>query len=348
MPELAFYKKLKDICAELQMKPEDLLLIMTMESGISSSARNPGSNASGLIQFMPSTLKNMGWTQGHDKFREMDAVSQLDYVKTYVQNLMKANGGPFQSAARCYVAVLYPVALGLPGVRNENMSTPILSASGEVPKYKGISASSVAKAYDQNKGLDGDKDGVITYGDLNRKMDGLRRHPKFIEAMNSMKAVGVGTPEPTTDAITSTDKLPPEPKPESSPMSFLKNIFDGLKQMWSTFSDDDYGTYIIKVAGETEDEVLEYSRIIQNSIESELECKVSINHHGLNSEIIVNCEYDKNYEQFVKEVNAYFTEEFNQKYGTNVSYELSKFAASTLPAVNSYKLENAYLAFRKK
>ena len=347
MPDLAFYKKLKNICSELQMKPEDLLLIMTMESGISGTARNSGTNASGLIQFMPNTLKNMGWTQGHDKFREMDATNQLDYVKSYVQNLMKANGGPFQSAARCYVAVLYPVALGLPGVRNENMSTPIMSASGEVPKYKGISPGSVAKAYDQNKGLDADKDGVITYGDLNRKMDGLRRHPKFLEAMESMKAVGAN-PGPATDPILSSDKAPPDPKPESSPMSFLSNIFDGLKQMWTTFSSNDFGTYIVKISGETENEVLEYARLIQNSVEEELKCKADINHLGTEAEIMVNCEYSRDYEEFVKQINAYFSEEFNSKYGTDVSYKLSKFASSSLPPVNSYKLENAYLAFRKK
>jgi len=346
---LEFYKKLVQICSELQMKPEALLLIMKLESGISPTAHNPAGNASGLIQFMPSTLKNMGYTDGHEKFRTLDAVTQLDYVKSYIEQNMKLNGGPFKSAARCYVSIFFPVALGLPGVQREDFSTPIVSADGAQPKYKSVSPSFVAKAYAQNKGLDTDKDGVITYGDLDRKLQSLANNKDYIEAVQSLRAVNGGSMEEATDKVLDTeDRFNPPVKEKNSPSAFLSKIFSGLKSMWSAFASQEYGTYIVKVAGNTEQEVLEYSRIVQFAIEEQLKCKAPINYQDLHSEILVNCEYNQDYETFVKQINAYFQEEFNKKYGTQIITSLAKFGSATLPEANFYKIENAYLYFRKK
>src|ERR1700686_4094058 len=112
-----FYKKLLEISSEVQMKPEDLLNVMAVESGIDPTAHNQNGNASGLIQFMPSTLKNLGYQGSHADFRKLSSVDQLDYVKKYVLDNMKYNGGPFTSAAQYYVANFLPVALKLPGVQ---------------------------------------------------------------------------------------------------------------------------------------------------------------------------------------------------------------------------------------
>lgn len=349
MLNLEFYKKLTKICSELQMKPEDLLLIMKLESGISPTAHNPSGNASGLIQFMPSTLKNMGYTDGHEKFRTLDAIAQLDYVKAYIEQNMKLNGGPFKSAARCYVSIFFPVALGLPGIQREDMSTPIVSADGTQPKYKSVSPSFIAKAYAQNKGLDTDKDGIISYGDLDRKLQSLKNNKDYVEAVQSLRAVSGGTPEEATDKMLDTqDKFNPENSKKDA-ATFLSKLFDGLKSMWGAFAANDiYGTYIIKVAGNTEQEVLEYSRIIQRSVEEQLNCKASINYSNLQSEILINCDYDVDYETFVKQINAYFQEEFNKKYSTNITTSLAKFGTGILPEANYHKIENAYLFFRKK
>lgn len=329
------------------MKPEDLLLIMKLESGISPTAHNPAGNASGLIQFMPSTLKNMGYTDGHEKFRTLDAVQQLDYVKAYIEQNMKMNGGPFKSAARCYVSIFFPVALGLPGVQREDMSTPIVSADGSQPKYKSVSPSFVAKAYSQNKGLDTDKDGIITYGDLDRKLSGLKNNKDYVQAVQSLRAVSGGVSEEATDKVTdTTDVVNPEGK--HSPNNFLVKILNGLKSMWNVFAVDVYGTYIIKIAGDSEQEVLEYSRIIQSSVEDQLKCKTFVGYKDHQAEILVDCEYDADYETFIKQINAYFQEEFNKKYSTNISVDLKKFGSATLPEACSYKIENALLFFGKK
>src|ERR1700688_1273854 len=107
----SFYQKLLEVSNDVQMKPEDLLNVMAVESGIDPTAHNMGGNASGLLQFMPSTLKNLGFQGTHGDFRQLSAVDQLDYVKKLILGNMRYNGGPFRSAAQYYVANFLPVAL---------------------------------------------------------------------------------------------------------------------------------------------------------------------------------------------------------------------------------------------
>lgn len=224
MPDIKFFEKLKSICSDLQMRPEDLLLIMTMESSISGTAVNPLTKATGLIQFMPSTLKRLGFTDGVDKFKNIDEVKQLDYVKSYIQGFIGANGGPFKSATRLYVAVLYPIALGLKGVRNDDMNTAIMSKDGSVPKYKALTPKNVAQAYNSNSRLDTDKDGIITYGDLNRKMESLKHNKKYQEALLGLRAVDGQTKEPDSMVRTESDQIASSDRPDLSPASLLLHL----------------------------------------------------------------------------------------------------------------------------
>lgn len=56
-----FYPKLVKISSELGMSPEDLLAVMVSESGINPTAHEKKYGASGLMQFMPSTLKALNF-----------------------------------------------------------------------------------------------------------------------------------------------------------------------------------------------------------------------------------------------------------------------------------------------
>lgn len=108
------------------MKPEDLLAVMVSESGLNPGAVEQKYKGSGLVGFMPDTLKGLGYQGSWKEFSQMAGEDQLDYVKKLVQNNMKLNGGPFTSAAQYYVANFWPVALKLPGIRSGNASTAFI------------------------------------------------------------------------------------------------------------------------------------------------------------------------------------------------------------------------------
>ena len=63
MPNLGpnFYPKLVQIASEVGMKPEDLIAVMVSESGMDPSAVEKKFKGSGLVGFMPDTLKGLGF-----------------------------------------------------------------------------------------------------------------------------------------------------------------------------------------------------------------------------------------------------------------------------------------------
>jgi len=78
----AFKIKIIEICEYLAVSPDFMMSCIAFESGetFSSSIKNAaGSEATGLIQFMPSTAKALGTTV--EKLERMTPVEQLDYVK---------------------------------------------------------------------------------------------------------------------------------------------------------------------------------------------------------------------------------------------------------------------------
>jgi hypothetical protein len=76
-----FFVQLKRVCQRLHCAPEDLLGVMESESGVRPDAQNPNGKATGLIQFMPSTLTSLGWSKGPDGFRSLNADQQLPFVE---------------------------------------------------------------------------------------------------------------------------------------------------------------------------------------------------------------------------------------------------------------------------
>jgi peptidoglycan hydrolase-like protein with peptidoglycan-binding domain len=138
----AFKQKVIQIASDLKVNPNFLLAVMSFESGetfspaIKSAA---GSGAVGLIQFMPATAKSLGTTTA--ALAAMTAEDQLDFVAKYFRQFKK----PLLTIEDVYMAVLMPSAIG--------------KGSDFVIFRK------PSKAYDQNKGLDINKDGLITVGE---------------------------------------------------------------------------------------------------------------------------------------------------------------------------------------
>lgn len=142
-----FNSKLDKISADLGVKSKDLLAIFQQESGMNPQAVNPMSGATGLIQFMPATARNLGTTT--EELRKMSAVEQLDYVWKYFKSTGVGNG----DLGDLYMAVFMPAHVGKP-------DNYVLGSQGD-PGFSG-------KVYDQNKGLDADKNGRITVADVKK------------------------------------------------------------------------------------------------------------------------------------------------------------------------------------
>lgn len=145
-----FKKKLEKIAAALGTTPNAMLAVMKQESGVNPAAQNKNGGASGLIQFMPATARMLGTTT--DDLRKMDGVQQLDYVYKYYKYTGVGDG----SAGDLYMATFMPKYVGYP-------DNHVLGASGAT----GFSG----KVYAQNKGLDRNKDGTITVGDVKQSVN---------------------------------------------------------------------------------------------------------------------------------------------------------------------------------
>lgn len=141
----AFRVKTREIAGRQSIDPNWLMAVMGFETGytFSPAARNPGSSATGLIQFIESTAVGLGTTTA--QLARMTAVRQLDYVESYYQ----AYAGRIRNLGDAYLAVLWPIAVGRPDsyVMWERDTGP----------YQ--------REYAANSGLDVNRDGKITRGE---------------------------------------------------------------------------------------------------------------------------------------------------------------------------------------
>ncbi len=148
-----FFDATRNTSDNLGCQPLDLLGVMMNESGVRATAHNPNGDASGLIQFMPATLRNLGWTDGDAAFRELSAENQMPYVENY---FMPYQDKGLDSAARLYQATFLPATLDL------GSDPDVVICGQDRPN---------AFAYGPNKGFDRDGKGAITVGDLQAAID---------------------------------------------------------------------------------------------------------------------------------------------------------------------------------
>ena len=128
----------------LRMDPNWIMACIAWESGESFSAKKKnmaGSGATGLIQFMPFTAKEMGTTVA--KLAAMSDEDQINWVYKYMKRAIERHG-PLTNLEDTYMAILWPAAIGDP------VSSPLWSRTGRPTTYR------------QNAGLDSNKDGTIT------------------------------------------------------------------------------------------------------------------------------------------------------------------------------------------
>lgn len=144
-----FNARVIDISDRIKCDPNHLMAVMAFETGESFAPdrrNDAGSGAVGLIQFMPSTAKSLGTTT--EKLRTMSAIEQLDFVEQYFTSA--ARNGPLSTLGDLYMAVLWPAAVGKP-------DSYVLFEQGTA-------------AYDQNRGLDINKNGRVTKAEATAKV----------------------------------------------------------------------------------------------------------------------------------------------------------------------------------
>lgn len=142
----AFKTKVIAICSHLECDPSHLMAAMAFETGekFTSSVRNKQSGATGLIQFMPATAKGLGTTI--EQLAAMSEVDQLDFVAKHFES----KRGRMKTVSDVYMAILFPVAVGKPEAH--------------------VLFKAPSKQYEQNKGLDANKDGQVTKGEAAAKV----------------------------------------------------------------------------------------------------------------------------------------------------------------------------------
>lgn len=136
-----FRVKVREIAKRQGVEANWLMAVMAFETGNSflPYVKNPGSSATGLIQFTSATATGLGTSTV--KLARMSAVEQLDWVEKYFEQYK----GRIKNLGDAYMAVFAPVGLGKPD------STVLYTAP--------------SAAYNANAPLDTQRKGYITRGD---------------------------------------------------------------------------------------------------------------------------------------------------------------------------------------
>jgi hypothetical protein len=136
-----FAGRVNELGDKLGINPAALMAVMHFETGGTfgtSTVNAAGSGATGLIQFMPSTARALGTTT--EELAGMTRVQQMDYVESYFDQFGSSiRGGEVDDI---YMAVLWPAAIG------KEDGYPIFRQG--------------TTAYEQNAGLDTNRDGTVT------------------------------------------------------------------------------------------------------------------------------------------------------------------------------------------
>jgi hypothetical protein len=166
------------------LDPDYLLRVLASESGLLPNAAYRDSSgypvAVGLNQLTSVANGVVGITEEERKDIPNWSVSeQLPLIdKMFAAQPWNKAGHDYDSAAAVYEANFAP---GRMLSRGTSYDTKLYE--------QGVDGA----AYDQNKGLDYDKKGYITVGDLARRLDFVATLPTYQEALGRLRAVG-GTP----------------------------------------------------------------------------------------------------------------------------------------------------------
>lgn len=135
----AFMPKLLNTGTMLGWRSSWLPKIIFHESSMNPKSRNALSSATGLINFIPSTARQLGTTI--DDLMDMSGTDQLNYVLKYYQDLQNKHGVA-KSLADAYMLTFYPKAVGkdpdfVLGGAGTNEAAEIAAQNPEIAGNKG-------------------------------------------------------------------------------------------------------------------------------------------------------------------------------------------------------------------
>ncbi len=195
--DTAFVNAIKGVAQNNNIKPDDLARIIAFESANtwSPSVRNPGSSATGLIQFMSETAKSLGTTT--DELSRMTRDQQMVYVDKYLQQYK----GKLKNFGDIYMAIHWPAGIG----QDESY---IMYKAG-------------SKEYEGNKNLDTNGDGTVTRGETIARVIGatpangaVLRSPGIAGYEAEVGAMQTSTrPQPTPDPVQAMTVAPAQGAP---------------------------------------------------------------------------------------------------------------------------------------
>jgi hypothetical protein len=126
-----FVDTVKYYSSQLGINPNWLMAIMYFESArtFRPNIQNTTTNATGLIQFMPSTAAELGTSV--DALKQMSAVEQLEYVYYYYDRYRSK----LNSYVDLYLVTFFPRAVGKPEdyvLQTSNLSASLIANSNPI------------------------------------------------------------------------------------------------------------------------------------------------------------------------------------------------------------------------
>jgi hypothetical protein len=211
--DTSFTKGITELAKKYNVPEDYLYAVMGFETGgtFSPSVKNKeGSGATGLIQFMPETAKGLGTST--DALSKMTRTEQLKYVDKYFGGTLNKGG----SLSDVYMSVLFPAAVGKP-------NDFVLFGKGAMSGYTGT-------AYDQNIGLDLNKDGSVTKEEASKK---VREYLPKTSQISTEKGKSQVAPAPTatqTRQQVAQQVAQPPPSQQQQPVVMPINLGGGGQQ----------------------------------------------------------------------------------------------------------------------
>lgn len=352
-----FYQKLVKMSSELGMRPEDILAVMVSESGLNPAAVEKKHKGSGLIGFMPDTLKNLGFKGKWNDFIELPGEDQLDFVRTFIKSKMNVQGGrPFSSAAQYYVANFWPAALKLRGIQEGDPNTIFIEENPRVikdpktgaeysKKYYDVGlkipASNERGAYQANPLFHGKTAGAITYADMLKRLDQVKKMPTYTNALRAMKQ--------STGYDASIDN---NSKPQESLISSFLHKLENLVNQFMSLAETK-SSFLISVGSSSDFyTTMEYARVLSAAIDEYLLVKSSIRTEG--QDIEIECSIPGNPIQAfdaLKELSVGIGDAFKQatsNIGSISTFALVSTGSSKLDELAPQKADRCYRMFKLK
>lgn len=149
----AFVRSLLNMAERNGWSPTGIAAVIASESGFNPSAKNPGSSATGLLQFTEGTAKSLGTTTA--AIRNMGAIDQLALVEKF----FRANMPRVPSDPRDYKLVVF----GRGDLVGSPDDTVVYAGNDENPRMRA--------AYEANRSLDTGSKGYISSLDLRQIMN---------------------------------------------------------------------------------------------------------------------------------------------------------------------------------